>query len=908
MPDSPQCFRSGRPFRRPCSPALLQGGILLLSWLGTLPGPLAAQAPDAGEGGEASPEPSPDGSPAQPVVEPPRIEEYVEAEHPPVPLEEGRGATVELELTVLPDGTVDDVAVVGPAGEGFDEAAVQAVQRFRFQPATRDGEPIPARIRYRYVFEAPAPVVEEPAAPQVGRLSGQVLSQEDQVPIGGADVLIASEDGAVERRVVAGEDGGFVFDGLPPGSYSVLVVANEFGEETYVEEVAAGQETNVVYRFVTDGGGGGEDGFAATAVVDAPPREVTRRTIESEELIRVPGTRGDALRAVELLPGVGRPPFGAGILIVRGAAPQDSQIFFEGGPVPLLYHFGGLTSFINSRLLERIDFYPGNFSVKYGRATGGVLEVTGRDPAMDGFHGVVDVNVIDASFLFEGPVAPNLSVAAAARRSYIDFFFENVVPDDAFDTLAAPVYYDYQTFATWTPTERDRVRLIVFGSSDEFRAFISDPDDEPSLTGNLTASTSFHRVYAGWRHQYSDALYQDLSISYGVDFNTFGLGEDLRFEGDFQQIQARAEWGWQVAEPLKLRAGMDIFASPFDIRFAGPPPGPGEGDAGGGNVSDQETINVAVSGVAYRPAAYLEADWRPLDRLQFVGGIRADYAREIEEWAFDPRLAVNFQLDERWRIKGGVGLFSQPPEFQESTEEEGIGNPNLEFIKSLHVSAGFERVIVPGIDVGLEGFYKYLWDRPIQPSTLASDRPFVSEGLGRIYGAELSGRWRPGAEADIPIIGFFSYTLSRSERRDGEDAQWRLFDFDQTHILTIAGTYIFGDGWEAGGTFRLVTGNPTTPFEGATVNVDSGLYTGLPGRVNSERAALFHRLDVRIQKEWRWARGGGLSPWRLAVYLDIQNVYNRMNPEGVSFNYDYTEQSTLSGLPIIPSLGIRGEL
>jgi len=887
-------------------------------------GPAVAQAPDRDPDGAGAEGARDEGvgnegagnAPAEPpasegpVIRPPQILEFVEAEPPPDALPPGREASVEVELTVLPDGSVTEVTVVGPAGDGLDEAAVDAVRRFRFAPATRDGEPIPARIRYRYVFEAAVPAAEAPPeAPPTGRLAGRVVTREDGVAIAGSDVYLASTDGSVERRVVAGADGGFVFDGLPPGTYDLLVVANEFGERSYSEEVVAGQETSLVYRFETDGGADETVGFAATAVVDAPPREVTRRTIESEELVRVPGTRGDALRAVELLPGVGRPPFGAGILIVRGAAPGDSQIFFEGGPVPLLYHFGGLTSFINSRLLERIDFYPGNFSVKYGRATGGVLEVTGRDPAFDGLHGVVDINVLDASFLIEGPLGDNVSVAAAARRSYIDFFFETLVPDDAFDVVAAPVYWDYQTFVTWKPTDKDRVRLIVFGSSDEFRAVFPDPSDaDPAFQGGLVASTSFHRVYGGWRHQFSDDLYQDLSISYGIDFNSFAFGEELTFDGTFQQIQARAEWGWQVAEPLKLRAGMDIFASPFEIKFLGPVPGQQEGGGDGGNLSDSEIINLDVTAVAYRPALYLEADWRPIDRLQLVGGIRTDYARDISKWTADPRLAANFQLDELWRLKGGVGLFSQPPEFNESADEENIGNPDLDWIKSLHVSAGFERVIVPGTDVGVEGFYKYIWDRPVVPSNLASDEPFVSQGLGRIYGVEVSGRWRPGATPDIPFSGFLSYTLMRSERRDGPDEPWRLFDFDQTHILTISGTYDWGKGWSTGATFRLVSGNPTTPTTGGSYSVNSDLYTAILGRQNSVRTDMFHRLDFRVEKQWEWARGGNLSPWRLALYLDVQNVYNRMNQEGFADNYDFTERADLNGLPIIPSLGLRGEL
>ena len=48
--------------------------------------------------------------------------------------------------------------------------------------------------------------------------------------------------------------------------------------------------------------------FSAVATVEAPPREPTRRSISGEVLTEMPGTRGDALRAIEVLPSVGAPP------------------------------------------------------------------------------------------------------------------------------------------------------------------------------------------------------------------------------------------------------------------------------------------------------------------------------------------------------------------------------------------------------------------------------------------------------------------------------------------------------------------------------------------------------------------------------------------------------------------------
>jgi hypothetical protein len=181
----------------------------------------------------------------------------------------------------------------------------------------------------------------------------------------------------------------------------------------------------------------------------------------------------------------------------------------------------------------------------------------------------------------------------------------------------------------------------------------------------------------------------------------------------------------------------------------------------------------------------------------------------------------------------------------------------------------------------------------------AGGRPprFVNAGEGRIVGGELSAEVTP----QEGTFGYLAYTLSRSERRD-LDGRWRLFDQDQTHILTLAAGHDLGAGWELGARFRLVSGNPTTPVEDSVYDARSGVYVPVYGAVNSDRDPAFHQLDVRVEKRFRIGTGS------LAVYLDVQNVYNAQNQEGVRYSYDYREKEAVSGLPFLPNLGLRGEL
>jgi len=830
---------------------------------------------------------------AKPLVTPPRLIRFVEAEVPTIEGEEPREVDVELDIVVGKDGLVTEASVARSAGAEFDEAALAAVRQFVFEPARKDWEPIAAKIRYRYVFE----LEEPPEELTTGWLQGTVLLAEDDSPVGRAAVEVTDEDGKPVRDLVAGADGTFIVTDLVPGTYEVRVSGAEYGELAAKEELAAGQVTQVIYRLGTKKR---DDyaGFGATAVIDAPPREVIKRTIDKDELTRIPGTRGDALRAVEILPGIARPPFGVGLLIVRGAAPQDSEFFIDGTSVPLIYHFGGLTSVYNSYMLEEIDFYPGNFSVRYGRRTGGILEVTTRDPSKDRIHGVAEVSIIDTFVTLEGPVHEKVQISGGLRRSLLDLVFPLVAPDDI-GVRQAPVYVDYQFKLATQPTKRDRVRISAYGSNDRLVLFLNDAaGDDPAIRGQTQFETSFYNNQLDWRRKLGDRAVQDISISVGPQKINFGLGDAFRLEGTFLQTYGRGEWRYQISDRVQLIAGLDVVATPLDLTYFGPQPTAQEGAGSGqGALAGEEDVFAQANTTIVRPGLYLESNALLGKIVRLVLGLRLDYFSEINAFSVDPRVTTIFSVRDDMRLKVGAGLFTQPPEFQES--DSTIGNPNLDPFKAVHLGLGWEYDAFPKVRFGVEGYYKYLWDRPV--TTPGGVPPiYVNDGIGRIYGAEFSINLRP--EQGRNYFGYLSYTLSRSERKDGPNEPWRLFDFDQTHILTLAFVYNFPRNWEIGGTFRLVSGNPNTPVIGSIYDALNDVYIPIDGRVNSLRNPLFNELNIRIQKKWIF------EGWRLAVFLDVRNAYNYQNQEGIIYNFDYSQQTPLLGLPIIPSLGVRGEL
>ena len=77
------------------------------------------------------------------------------------------------------------------------------------------------------------------------------------------------------------------------------------------------------------------------------------------------------------------------------------------------------------------------------------------------------------------------------------------------------------------------------------------------------------------------------------------------------------------------------------------------------------------------------------------------------------------------------------------------------------------------------------------------------------------------------------------------------------------------------------------------------MYVPIDGPTHSARVAAFHQLDLRLDKRFVW------SKVELNTYVDVQNAYNRANPEFLQDSYDYTRVAPVASLPILPSLGLR---
>jgi hypothetical protein len=372
-----------------------------------------------------------------------------------------------------------------------------------------------------------------------------------------------------------------------------------------------------------------------------------------------------------------------------------------------------------------------------------------------------------------------------------------------------------------------------------------------------------------------------------------------------------------VATPLfggTLSLGLDGGSSRHYYNILNTPPPSPE------NPSPDMVVGRELTRWTADVGAFLEESWFVFDeKLEIRPGVRADHFGLSDQWTIDPRIVVKERLPHGIELSQSAGRYHAPPLI---TDLDPIfGDRRMFGSTATQLALGAKAILGDASELGATAYYQHLEQLPVDAISAATplsdnggtesggalgisrellDSQFGSYsyreaiGNGRAYGIELIARRSAG-----PWTGWVAYTYGRSFRQNpirGDD--FLPYVLDQPHTLTVLATTALPRNWRIGGRFRYATGNPFTPIAGTFIDGD-GDVVPIDGALLSERLPAFIQLDLRLDHAWR-------RPWGiLNLYLDVQNVTNRGNAEGVTYNDDFTIRTYTTGLPIFPSIGVE---
>ncbi len=363
------------------------------------------------------------------------------------------------------------------------------------------------------------------AAPTIARaqfgasLSGTVQDP-TQAVIPGATVTLSNDSTQAKQTVVSGPSGTFQFRELAPGSYTVTVAAKGF-QQNVQSNVSLAAETprdlNVTLQT-------GQESQSITVNADAAPLLQTTdasigRTIDSEEIQRLPIFGADPYELIRTAPGISgdaaRAGNGNAVFLPNGAGPggsnsgiyqtenavqisangqrqSDNNYMIDGVSVNSLTHGGAAVVSPNQEAVNAINVVSTSYDASLGRNTGAQIQVVSKS-GTNQIHGslffLYDEPGLNQFNKYGGPAPGTATVRNNNKqRTWAASLGGPVVKDKLFLFASFSEYkQNNASVATaYVLSPQYRAALASNRSGGVSQRIVADPASIPNIVGLLT--------------------------------------------------------------------------------------------------------------------------------------------------------------------------------------------------------------------------------------------------------------------------------------------------------------------------------------------------------------------------------------------------------------------------------------
>jgi outer membrane receptor protein involved in Fe transport len=300
-------------------------------------------------------------------------------------------------------------------------------------------------------------------------------------------------------------------------------------------------------------------------------------------------------------------------------------------------------------------------------------------------------------------------------------------------------------------------------------------------------------------------------------------------------------------------------------------------DAVGNPVDAPFTINDSSTKLGWLFSAYVADEWKLTDKLTLNYGVRFDQMLEyVDANQFSPRVSLTYKPFDGTTFHAGYARYFTPPPLVLSaptnlalvnnTTQQPATTQNDPVLpeRSHYFDAGVKQKLLPGLEVGIDAYYKIAQDL-LDDGQFGAAYVLTAFNYEKAFnaGVELSATYTAG---NLRLYG----SIARAEQK-GANIVSNQFLFDPGDLAFIATHYIFTDHsqtWtaSAGGSYKW---NDTT-FT-ASMIYGSGLRADSPDGVpNGGHVPAYTQVNVGVAHDF--FIDGSKKP--LTVRFDIVNLFD----------------------------------
>ena len=662
-----------------------------------------------------------------------------------------------------------------------------------------------------------------------------------------------------------------------------------------------------------------------TVIVNAERIEARTETktsvvkITPKEIKQIPsvGGQADFAQYLQVVPGVIFTGDQGGQFYVRGGSPIQNKVILDGMTIYNPFHSIGLFSVFDTELIRNADVYTGGYNADYGGRISSIMDITYKDGNKKRFSGSLGVSTFGARALIEGPIVKQKSPESGSasfvlsfKNSYLEEsskIFYSYVDEDGLPFNFADIYGKVSINAG----NGSKVSFFGFSFNDQvdnYNAissygwnsyggganFVVIPGKSPVLIEGIFAYSQYQSNISSTALNNKSSLIN--GFNGGLDF-TYFLGKNS----------------------LKYGIEVEGYRTEYEFRVAS---------------DSSRIINLTENTTQLGAYAKYKAI---IGKLIIEPGFRLQWYSSLSEISPEPRLALKYNVTDKFRLKFAGGMYSQ--NFIAATSDRDVVNlfygflsgpenlpatfdgddVNSKLQKSNHLILGTEIEVGKYLNLNIEGYYKnfpqltninrfkLFNENEAPPGTPDVEKKDFIVEKGDAYGIDLSMQYDYKK-----VYVWFVYSLG-FVNREYENAQGEMVSytphFDRRHNVNFILSYITGPKkqWEFSVRWNFGTGFPFTQVQGFYehltfpdgVNSDYPTENGQLGVIYGElfggRLPTYHRLDIDMKKNFYLG-----AKTKLVLDVSIINLYNRQNV----FYVDLITSEIIYQLPFMPSIGL----
>lgn len=656
---------------------------------------------------------------------------------------------------------------------------------------------------------------------------GKCFDSETNQPLIGVKINIKNTDSSKIYNAITNIEGEFECKNVQIGKYELKATYISYEPKILTIEVNTGKETILNIPL--------SEAFQELKEVKVTARQkgevinelavISAQQFSVEETNRYPGSRMDPARMASNFAGVQGADDSRNDIIVRGNSPLGVVWRIEGIDIPNPSHFaisgssGGPASIINNKMLGNSDFFMSAFPAEYGNSISGIFDLKLRNGNNKRHEITGQFGFLGTELMAEGPLSKkgNSSYLIMGRYSTLSLMQKIGIK---LGTDAVPVYGDVGFKFNFKLKKGGQLSFFGLGGKSDISILVSEQKEfSDELYGESDRDQYFGTSMGVFGINYKKTINEKTFINFTlaqayeeqhskhnyvirhldtVSADKINIVLDsvyplMRYQFQTYKTSAHLSINHKINQRHLLRFGVNIDVLNFIQK-----------DSALALVTDSQfVLRWDYKGAAALIQPFLQWKWRITENMDFTAGLHAQYFSLSNSFSYaEPRLGWKLRMRKSQSVFAGAGLHSQTQPyytytyFQTAPNGERVyHNKQMDFTKSLHLGAGYEKTFKKSLNVRTEVYYQYLYNIPvtIQNSSYSLinmgggfQRFFPDSlkntGTGTNYGIELTVQ----KFFDNSYFVMFSGSLYNSLYK-GSDGVERNTSYNGNYVFNILG-------------------------------------------------------------------------------------------------------------------------